>query len=355
VSPAALKQILRRRLAVAGQQPNVFNRDLGAALVQVAREWSRVDETVLKELRRLVGLMRVPATGLTPKNKATLRQFDDPAAVHLLFDLPANSGERVKRALGRALPCWPRAQAALAVAILSYMPLRPKNLTDLTFDRHLFLRDKVRAVSTVELPAEEVKNGTALESSIPPHVAKMLIEYRNRHRAGDHRHRPERLFVNVDGTPKCQEAVSDLITRTLRRRAGIVLTPHQFRHLSASSCFDCLAGQLCGGEPPAGHKNLKTSVNSMAGSTAAALPPPPAAHRTKACRVCAAGAATATKETDQNPGDVNMSRARRQDFDLRNGRKTTANAVAYLHSGPATSSTKAGRAAHLSERTARLI
>jgi integrase len=50
------------------------------------------------------------------------------------------------------------------------------------------------------------------------------------------------LFVNADGTPKRQAAVAGLIMNYLRRRAGIVLTPHQFRHLSAKVILDADPG-----------------------------------------------------------------------------------------------------------------
>jgi hypothetical protein len=76
-----------------------------------------------------------------------------------------------------------KAQVALAVAFLSYMPLRLQNLTALTFGTHLFLRDGVRAVSSLELNAGEVKNGMELAFDIPPHIAKLLIEYRDQLRA----------------------------------------------------------------------------------------------------------------------------------------------------------------------------
>jgi NDP-sugar pyrophosphorylase family protein len=36
------------------------------------------------------------------------------------------------------------------------------------------------AISSLELPAHEVKNRIPLAFDIPPHLAKMLIEYRNR-------------------------------------------------------------------------------------------------------------------------------------------------------------------------------
>ena len=202
VSPEALKRILRQRLEAEGGRENSFNRDLGEALVQIAREWVKVDVAVQTELKRLVGKMPMPASGLTDKNKRFLRQFDDPAALQRLFELPGRLWAEVKREGNPNFRTLAKAQAALAVAFLSYMPLRVQNLTELTFDTHLFLRDEARAISTLELSAGEVKNRRELAFDIPPHIAKMLIEYRDRIAPKIIGHRPERLFVNADGPRK---------------------------------------------------------------------------------------------------------------------------------------------------------
>ena len=103
------------------------------------------------------------------------------------------------------------------------MPLRPQNLATLEFDTHLFMREGARAISTLEVPAHEVKNRTELAFDIPPRVAKMLIEYRDRFAPKIIGHRPTRLFVNVDGTPKnqatCGGSDHDLSAKTCRDRA----------------------------------------------------------------------------------------------------------------------------------------
>ena len=134
----------------------------------------------------------------------------------------------------------------------------------MAFDTHLFLREGAGSVSSLELTGPEVKNGTPLEFDIPPSIAKMLIEYRERMAPKIIGHRPTRLFVNSNGTPKGQEGISDLITRTLRRE-GIVLTPHQFRHLSAKLLLDESPGNFVMVAHLLGHKNLKTSVNFYGG------------------------------------------------------------------------------------------
>jgi integrase len=158
-----------------------------------------------------------------------------------------------------------KAQAALGVAILSYMPLRPENLTKLAFGIHLFMGAGSRAISSLEMPAGEVKNDRELAFDIPPQVARMLIEYRDNVALKVIGRRPERVFVNPDGTAKAQATVVWLITTNLKRRAGIVLTPHQFRHLSAKLMLDAEPGSLESVRELLGHKNSKTTTNFYAG------------------------------------------------------------------------------------------
>ena len=82
------------------------------------------------------------------------------------------------------------------------MPIRLQNLTALTFDVHLFCaKDRERDLE-LGISATEVKNRTELAFDISCLLAKMLIEYRNRIAPKIIGHRPDRLFVNADGTPK---------------------------------------------------------------------------------------------------------------------------------------------------------
>ena len=97
VSVDAFKCILRRRHEAIGGRPNNFNRDLAELLVQIGREWAKADAQQLTELKRLAGKVPMPASGLTPKNKRTMRQFDDPAALRRLRNLPAQLWSEVKR------------------------------------------------------------------------------------------------------------------------------------------------------------------------------------------------------------------------------------------------------------------
>jgi integrase len=264
-SPNNFKSILRWRLKRVDGQTNTFNYNLGKALVQVAYEWVKVDAQGFAELKRLLGKMPVPLMGLTDKNKRFLRQFDDPAVLRRLYTLPDQLWVEVRRDPHPSFRTLAKAQAALGIAILSYMPLRPQNLTALAFGTHLFMQEGAGAISTLELSAAETKNRQELGFDIPPGVAKMLIEYRDRIAPKIIGHRPTRLFVTVKGTPKSQATVAYLITSCLKRRAGIILTPHQFRHLSAKVVLDAEPGAFETVRQHLGHKNTKTTTGAYAG------------------------------------------------------------------------------------------
>jgi integrase len=219
----------------------------------------------LSELTRLLGKMPLPLTGLTEKNKIFLRQFEDPAILRRLYELPSKLWAEVKRETSPTYYTLAKAQTALAIAILCYIPLRLQNLVSLAFDTHVFLREGRGAISTMEIPAAEVKNGRELSFDIPPQVARMLIDYRDNVAPKIMGRRPSRLFVTIAGKPKGQLTVAYLITSYLKDRAGIVMTAHQFRHLSAKVVLDREPGAFETVRQFLGHSSLTTTVGAYAG------------------------------------------------------------------------------------------
>lgn len=259
-------RIVRRCHQMVGARENAFNRDLARTLVvEIAHRWVKVDAAVLAELKRLARKVPAPLAGLTNKNKEVLRQFDDPASLRRLLEFPDRLWTEVKRDRTPDGRTMVKAQAALAVGILCYMPIRPQNLWALKFDEHIFLHEGPGAISSLELPAGEVKNRTEVAFDIPPHLAKLLIEYRNRLAPKVIGRRPDRLFVKIDGTAKNQSAVAWLIRTYLRRRAGLQLSPHKFRHLAAKVMLDAEPGNFETARQLLGHKSLHTTVQSYAG------------------------------------------------------------------------------------------
>jgi integrase len=265
VSPENVKRILRRRHEMVGGRENIFNHDLARTLVEIASRWVRIRAAALEEIKLLASKVPTPVSGLTSKNKTTLRQFDDPANLRRLYEFSSRLWAEVKRDTRPNFQTLVKAQAALAVGILCHMPVRSQNLWALKFDEHLFLKEGQGAISSLELPAHEVKNRLALAYDIPPHLTKMLIEYRNRLAPKVIGRRPDRLFVKADGTAKNQGAVAWLIRTYLRKRLGLRLSPHQFRHLAAKVILDADPGNFETARQLLGHASLETTVAAYAG------------------------------------------------------------------------------------------
>jgi integrase len=254
------KRILLWRVEHSGGQKNSFNHYLARLLVRIAREWVKVDEPTLAQLKRMASKFPAPKRELTPKNKATLRQFDDPEALRRLKWLPEKLWKEVRGEKNPNFRTLAKAQAALGIGMLTYMPIRPENLWELTFDKHLFIRPGAGATSTLELPSNEVKNETEVAFDIPRHLVKMLLEYRDRIAPKIIGQRPLRLFVKVNGAPKSQAMVALLIKSYARRRAGVVLTPHQYRHLNAKIMLNAHHGAFEAVKQLLGHKSMKTTL-----------------------------------------------------------------------------------------------
>ena len=250
---------------MADGKENVFNKGLAKTLVQIAREWVKVDDTTLTELKRLAGKLPAPRADLTQKNKRFLRQFDDPAVLQRLRGLPQKLWKQARQERTPNFRTLALAQTALALEILTYMPLRIQNLAELAFDEHLFLRDGPGAVSSLEIPAEEVKNKQPITFDVPPHIARMLLEYRDHIAPKIMGRKPDRVFVNPDGTPKLSQTLSKLVRRMVRKHAGVELSPHQFRHLAAKILLDNSPGAFELVKQLLGHQNLKTTTNAYAG------------------------------------------------------------------------------------------
>jgi integrase len=258
-------RILRQREKIAAGEKKAFNRDLARTLVEIARRWIKVKKAVLQELKRLEFAVPVPDPGLTKKNKAALRQFDDAECLRRLFELPGRLWTAVKRYSKPDYRTILKAQAALAVGILCYMPIRSKNLWALKFQRHIFLHFGRDAISSLELPEGETKNKDGLAFDIPEHLVKMLAQYRDRLVPKVFGRRFDVLFMKQDGSQKNQWSVARLIRLTIKKDAGLQLSPHQFRHLAALIGLEAEPGNFEGMKQLLGHKSIRTTVEFYAG------------------------------------------------------------------------------------------
>jgi integrase len=265
VDPETFRALLRHLWAKRGGKLTSYTRDVANALITMAAEWVRVPAdqlTQLKKLRAKLGSLR---SGLTEKNKALLRKFDDPRLVASLLELPDRLWRNARRNTGGSKRWFIDLQTALGIDILLHAAPRIENLAALKFDEHLHWPQGRGKPALLVIRMEETKNESALEFELPTALADRLYAYRNEIAPAVIGSRPDALFVSRKGIPRALSTIGVAIQRSVLRHLGVKLTPHQFRHLAAKIHLDANPGAYELVRQLLGHKDLKTTTKFYAG------------------------------------------------------------------------------------------
>jgi integrase len=265
VEPEIFRTILRQQWKERGQKPTSYVVSLASVLIKIAAEWVKVpleQLAALKEIRSKLGRTR---SGLTEKKKAVLRRFDDPRLLGKLINLPDVLWRTARRNLPLSTRWFVDLQTALAIDILLHVAPRIENLSALKFGEHLHWPQGKGKSALMVIREDETKNEEPLEFELPPVLSERLYAFRNEIAPAVIGRRPEFLFVSNNGKRRTLGALRVAIQRTVIRRVGVKVTPHQFRHLGAKLAFDDNPGAYEHARQLLGHKSLKTTTRFYAG------------------------------------------------------------------------------------------
>jgi integrase len=215
---------------------------IAVTMKQLAKHHVRVEPAQLAELTRICNRVRVKQRGLTESNRERLRQFDDPAKVALLLELPERLLRRARQR-PRDRKAALMVQMALAVELLLMAPLRRRNLAGLHTERHLQrTRSSRHGVLHLVIPAGETKNREPLEFELPPHLADLIREYLDHYRPLLLDGPNDWLFPGRRGRHKIAHALSTQIRRAVFQATGLEVNVHLFRHIGAKLYLDSNPG-----------------------------------------------------------------------------------------------------------------
>jgi integrase len=265
VEPETFRAVLRHLWQKRGGKLSSYTRDVASTLITIASEWVRVPADQLSNLKKLRGKLGSLRSGLTEKNKALLRKFEDPRLLASLLGLPDRLWRTARRNIVVSKRSFVDLQTALAIDILLHAVLRIENLAALKFDEHLHWPQGRGKPALLVVRVEETKNEAPLEFELPTALADRLYAYRNEIAPAVIGSRPDALFVSRKGIPRALSTIGVAIQRSVLRHLGVKLTPHQFRHLAAKIHLDANPGAYELVRQLLGHKDLKTTTKFYAG------------------------------------------------------------------------------------------
>lgn len=239
VKPERFKIILRHYYERAKGRPNAFVIGVAQTLLQVARYHLALSQEELSHLRRIASKLPAVPLDLTPKNKALVFKFESDALKAKLLFLPDELQAEVTKTLEKGQLLFVAAQMAIAIDIQLAIALRPQNLSTLNWRRHFLEPDGPRGCLLLVIPAGEMKSRKDdFVAEIPIEVARRLRWYRRSILPRLSADPDGDLFVTAKGIRKNQRTLTLQMLRTIRKRLGIHLTAHQYRHLLGNSYLD---------------------------------------------------------------------------------------------------------------------
>ncbi len=266
VEPKTFRALLHHRWREDGRTLTAFTHGVAITLTDIASNWVKAPADVVSTLKALRSKLGTLRSGLTEKNQALLRRFDDPRLAAALVQLPDSLWHVARRRLATSRFPFVDLQSALAIDLLIHVPaLRMQNLSSLRFEKHLHWPQGRRKPALITFGDDETKNNVSFEFEIPTVLAERLWIYRNEIAPAVTGQRPNAVFVTFKGKPRTQGAIKVTIERTVLRKLGVKLTPHQFRHLAAKFALDANPGAHELVRQLLAHKNLKTTTNFYAG------------------------------------------------------------------------------------------
>ena len=174
--------------------------------------------------------------GLTPKNRARLAQFDDPANLERLISLPEwlmSELERKRRRTDKATYDMALdALTAIAVLLLTSLPVRRSNLVAMKIDEHLRFPSRKQDPGIMAFDGWEVKNKMPLSAALKPWKVHLIRTYLKHYRPLLCEPGNPYLFPAKTGMGhKGGENFAAVVCTRIHERAGVEVNLHLFRHL----------------------------------------------------------------------------------------------------------------------------
>ena len=269
VVPAMFERALRWLYERNGKKTSKHIGEIAWAVRCYAVKYRTCDYETLAFYKRAIERLRVNTPGLSDKNRTAMAQFNDPKAVTRYVALPSTLWSKAV-AIGMTVEGRNKrkeaqlmVQAAVAIEIAMFAPIRIQNLSTIRLDQHIsWNANRLR----LSFPAHEVKNDQALDFLLPVEASERIKRYINEWRSLFMPATNPHLFPGRNGKPKDQSALRNQMKKAIFDHTGLQMTPHQFRHAAAKLLLDAKPGHYEVVRKLLGHKTLTTTYAHYAGA-----------------------------------------------------------------------------------------
>ena len=200
--------------------------------------------------------------GFTEKNAALIRQVLAPDIWDRVINLPFRMMAEARRDRARApVQSAVKAQIAVAIAILTIVPLRIKNLTQIRLGLNLNKPGGPGSDYWLNFPNYDVKNRLKLEYALDECITPLIDEYVHDFRPTLLRGRNEDcLFPGLRIGAKGEVSFSGQITDRVLKLTGLRITAHQFRHAAGAIVLQEQPGNYELVRLILGHRSVSTTM-----------------------------------------------------------------------------------------------
>ncbi len=251
-----------------GAEPKTGTIDLGWKVLRMARETNCLDQAELDRLDEMrVALEQHRQEGLTQKNLQLIRQVLTDGVWSEVVSLPNLLMQQARATKDHApIKAAISAQLAVAVAILSFAPVRLSNLVSIELGQNLIKPGGLNTPYWLVFPHYDVKNRVDLSFKFDQPLTDLIDEYIQEFRPARLRGaNASWLFPGEGGQPKHRLQFSKQITARIQKAIGLRITVHQFRHAAAAIYLKDHPGEYETMRQLLGHRDSQTTIRFYCG------------------------------------------------------------------------------------------
>jgi integrase len=266
--PDVVERVIDAYWQKNGEEPKTATIDLGWKVLRIARETGSLDEAALGRLDEIrIALEQHRREGLTPKNLQLVRKVLTDGVWREVVSLPDVLMEQARCAKDHApMRAAISAQLAVAIAILTFAPIRLGNLVNIELDKNLIKPGGPNTPYWLVFPNYDVKNRVDLNFQFDHPLTDLIDEYIHDYRLALLRGaKAPWLFPGEASQHKHRLQFSKQITERINKAIGLRITAHQFRHAAAAIYLKHRPGDYETVRRILGHRDIQTTTRFYCG------------------------------------------------------------------------------------------